>query len=319
MADPTLVLLVVLGGAPGEPAMNGPTVGDAIRASLGASTRVLVEDHRALFTDQEMAVTAERTRADAVATVAWSAPKAANAHVRIFIASNRVFYDRDLAFGEGDAMAERERSVGFVVGAMVQTAASEPPPPEAPPPLPPPAPPEIVPAPERPTPPPPRARMFSIDAALLGAAGIGGAALGAGPRLGGGWRFDPRFVVRIGGSVAFGSIDDAAASTVAYRMTGSLGWRALSLPWSALEVGLGAVVVNHRVSRDTPEATRDRWTSGGQLSLRFEIRGADRISPFVSLAGELVGGKTPIVVHEHTAAEIPLLRVLAEAGATFAF
>lgn len=296
--------------------MNGPNVGDAIRDTLGTNTRVLVEDRRELFTDREMASTAQRTRADAVATVAWSAPDAANAHVRIFLASNGAFYDRDLAFAPADAITERERSVGFVVGAMVQSAAAEPAPLAKEPP-----PPAVIPAPpvsDR-VGPPPSVRAFSVEAALAGTAGIGGAALGVGPRIGIGWSFDPRFVVRASGSSVFGSIEDASASTVTYRIAGSMGWRVLSLPRSRLELSLGAVVVNHHVARAMPEATRDRWTSGGQLGLRFECRAWQRLWPFVGVTGELVGGRTPIVVKERTTAEIPLLRILADAGVAAAF
>src|SRR5512141_1831208 len=102
MADPALVLLVVLGAAPGERPRAGLVVG-ALTEALGGEARVLVEDRASEPSDAEAVRMLDRVHASALAEIAWSHPAHARAHVRVYIASHRTFYDRDLSFEPTDA------------------------------------------------------------------------------------------------------------------------------------------------------------------------------------------------------------------------
>lgn len=328
MADATLVLLVILAGPAGSAPINGANVGSAVRDALGETARVVVDDRRGDLSDADAAAAAARMRADAVAAVAWVDVAATRSHVRMFVSADGGFYDRDLVFAPADAMTERERAIGFLVGAMVR-GAREDAPSTAPPPTP------VAPAPptpgngppERPRSPVedavPRApstaarRAFSLDAGAAGSAGLGGAALGIGPSVRLGWRPVPIIALRAGGSVLFGSIDPADATTIASRVGAGFALRAASFgrdgAWT-VEVGVTALAVNHRVAREAPAVARDRWLTGGQLGGRLGWRASEAFEPFVAVAAEVVSGTTPIVVGARTTGEIPLARAVAELG-----
>lgn len=331
MAEPTLVLLVLLAGPRGGESMDDATVGTAVREALGGETRVLVDPGRTPFTDDDTTATAARIHADAVATVAWSDADRTSARIHMYVTADGRFYDRELTFQSADDQRERERAVGFLVGAMVRAAQAEqaaPAPSAEPEPavvsLPPPvvAHDARVTAPSAPVAPQPRRHAFAVEAAAIGTAGIGGAALGAGPQLAIAWYPWARVAIRAGGSVVFGTVSDAQATTMGTRITGGMSFR----PWSfgpadrgTLELGVALVAVDHRVQRDDPPATRDRWIGGGQLTARVGWRASDPFEPFAWVAGELVAGNTPLVVASHTTAQIPPGRVLAGLGLALKF
>lgn len=303
--------------------MNGGTVGAAVRDALGESARVVVDEQRADLSDAEAAAAAARMRADAVASVSWADAAATRAHVHMFVSADGAFHDRDLTFAPGDAMTERERAVGFLVGAMVRGARDEEPTsvtPRVP------APPPREPAPAGPAPPSadaprigaaPIRRALSVEAAAGGSAGIGGPALGVGPVVRIGWRATRALTLRAGGSAFFGGIDAADASTIATRIGGGIALRVASFGGDdagTMEVGVAVLAVNHRVSRDAPAFERDRWLTAGQIGARVGFRASDVFEPFALVGAEVAAGATAVVVGPRTVAEIPLARAVAELG-----
>lgn len=338
MADPTLVLLVLLAGPRGGEPMDDATVGTAVREALGRETRVLVDPGHAQLADDDATATAARIHADAVATIAWVDERRTSARVHMFVTADNRFYDRELTFQPADDRRERERAVGFLVGAMVRAAQSEqearveappvvvtPAPREPPPPPPPPVAPRDVVAPPPPVAAPPRSaprRALAIEAAAAGSAGVGGAALGVGPQLAIAWYPWARVALRASGSALFGAIPHAGAASIATRITAGASYRAWSFgagSRGSIEIGVAAVAVDHRVRRDDPPATRDRWIGGAQLGLRGGWQLSELVEVFASMTGELVAGNTPLVVGTRTEGQIPPGRALAGAGIALKF
>ncbi len=326
VADPRLVLLVVLAGPPGGETMNGAVVGSAVRDALGDETRVLVDDRKSELTDAEASATAVRIRADAVASIGWMTPNATRAHVHMFVTADALFYDRELSFQTADTVSDRERAVGLLIGAMVRSARAESPPdavreelPPAAPTAPPPN--DVIAEPTPAVRPAAKRRALAVEAAAVATAGLGGPALGAGPQLRAAWFPTSWLALRAGGSVAFGAIPDADASTSSYRMTAGAGSRIASFAGASgsLEVGANVVVVDHRVARTAPEAVRERWITGGQLGVRLGWMLSSTIESFGSVGVELVPGRTPIVVDGRTLATIPPARATAELGVALRF
>lgn len=326
MADPRLVLLVVLAGPPGSEPIHGAVVGSAVRDTLGDATRVLVDDRRAPLSDDEVISTATRIHADAVASMAWTAADATRARVRMFVTVDGLFHDHELTFRPADAIVERERAMGLLIGAMAREDAS---------------------------PNPRRAddrgasvasdtggrdvarvpvvvsqrslateRAFAIEGGAMGTLGLGGAALAVGPHIGGAWYPTTWLGLRAGGALAIGAIPDAGATTMSSRIIAGLAWRAATFGPGArgsFELGASAVVMNHRVSRDEPLATRSRWISGAHIGARLGWSFTPTLEPFLAVTGELVAGNTPIVVDRRTIAQVPPIRLLGELGVALRF
>ncbi len=325
MADPTLVLLIVVGLTAAE-RPRGSVVSSAVSAGLGTNARVLVEERTAGPTDTDAMSTADRLGGSAVAEIAWADATHSRAHLHVYLVSDRTWYDQDLAFDASDAAEDRERSAGLLVGAMIRARQADEPVVAAPTPSIPAAAPAIMQpsAVEQPSPPVvARARRlrFGVDIGGFGMAGIGGEAPGLGPAMRARLVLDRSVSIHGGVALGFGSFPDAGAHMTTTRIAFGGRWRFPPFLSGdvALDLGLEAIAVHHAVSRTDPQASRDRWLSGGHLDggLAWSLHRA--LDLYGTLGADVVLGATPITLAGERVGQIPPVRGTAETGARLFF
>lgn len=323
MADPTLVLLIVIGTLPGA-RPHGSTISAAVIDALGRGARVLVEERPDEPSDAEAAALADAVRGSAVAEIAWGDEAHSHVRIHVYLAADRTWYDRDVSFEPGDALGERERAIGFLVGAMIRE-------PEGITLTLPPRPQPTVSQPASPVPTssaeivatPPvheEPKRFSIDVAGVLTSGVEGKAGALGPSLRGRVVVGDALSVDAGASFGFGSIDAAEARTTTTRIVAGGRWRWLTIGRSlSLDVGLEALVVHHAVRRADPAADRDRWLAGAHADLGAGWRASELLEPFVTGGLDAVSGTTPINVGGVRLAQIPPFRAVLEVGVKVRF
>jgi hypothetical protein len=317
MADPILVLLIVL--ATGDDRPRSALVGGTAREAVGSETRILVEEPAAPPNDDEAARLSERLHASAVAEVRWDDPRHDRAHVHLYLADDHRWYDRDVSFEAADAPDERDRAVGFLVGAMVRAALPSPVP----------DPPSVVavaaapiapgPPAENPTLVQPGARtvLFAADIAAEGAVGIAGEATAIGPSARAIASFHGPFGLQLGGALRFGEVQAAQASSRTVRIGAGGFWRALETRGPRgieVRLSLDVLAVHHQVHRESPDLARERWVAGLLVGAAVGWHATSTLEPFVGAGVEGVFGPTPITVAEREVAEIPPLRATVTLG-----
>lgn len=331
MADALLVLLVLV-ASPGTEGPRASPVAAAMREALGPDATVVIEERTATPSHAEAEALATRLRASAVAEVSWTDATASRAHLDLYLATDRGWHARDLGFGPSDTAGERERATGLFVGALVKAASVDPEPAKAPPPAP--APPAPTPPPPPPSPaasagPPPRDRRAaptavrsgpSVDVAASGAGIVGDAARGLGPAGAIAWAYRA-FDARASVAVRFGSIPDLDASTLTVRIGLGPSVRVLETAPDGVAVDLGVqgIALHHVVTRDAPAERRSRWLGGALGTVRASWQVSRWMSPFVSLGAETAFGATPLDLDGRRVATLPVLRTVAELGATARF
>jgi opacity protein-like surface antigen len=341
MADPTIVLLVVVGLTAGE-RPRGSVVSSAVEAALGASARVLVEERTSTPLDADATSTATRLGIGAIAEIAWADQSRSHAHLHVYLASDLSWYDQDLSFEVTDALEDRERSAGLLVGAMIRArqteehAAAAPAPAASPPTAsgatapnatasgalaPPPSVTDdaAISAPDVAT---LRRLRFAIDVGGFGMAGVGGEAPGLGPAMRARVLLDRSASLHAGVAVGFASLPAAAATMTTTRLALGGRWRFPSLLRSdavVLGLGLEAVAVRHAVTRAAPEASRDRWLAGGHLDGGVDWSLGRAFELYGTVGSDVVLGATPITLAGQKVAEIPHVRATAEIGARITF
>jgi hypothetical protein len=323
MADPTLVLLIVIGTSASD-RPHGSTISAAVIDALGRDSRVLVEERADEPNDAAAAAVADGVRGSAVAEVTWADDTHARARLHVYLAVDRTWYDRDVAFEPGDAIEERERAIGFLVGAMIRetqgTALALPPRP--PPVVSQPVLPVVSSAAEVVAPPaaPARPRRFAVDVAGVMTTGIEGDAAGLGPSLRGHvFLIDP-ISIHAGASLGFGSVDAADARITTTRIVAGARIRWLTVGSDlAFDLGIDALTVNHSVRRSDPAADRDRWLAGGHTDIGVAWRASALLEPFATAGVDAVLGNTPITVAGARLAQIPPFRAVLEVGLKIRF
>jgi hypothetical protein len=326
MADPTLVLLVVI-GATGADRPHGSNVSAAVVDALGRDARVLVEERADDPSDAEAAALADAIRGSAVAEIAWGDASHSRARLHVYLAGDRNWYDREVAFEPDDGPEERERAIGFVVGTMIRETQGMvlPAPPRAAPVISAPAqqsPPVATSAAEVATPPLARedARRFGADIGALVTTGIEGVAPGLGPSLRGRVFISDVLSIHAGASLGFGSIEAADARLTTTRIVAGARVRWLTVARAlSFDLGLDALAVNHAVHRAEPFAYRDRWLAGAHTDVGLAWRASALLEPFATAGVDVVLGKTPISVAGSRLAAIPPLRMVFELGVTMRF
>ena len=326
MADPTLVLLIVIGASAAE-RPQGSTVSAAVADALGRDARVLVEERADDPSDAEAAALADAIRGSAVAEISWADAGHARARLHVYLASDRSWYDRDVSFDRADALAERERAIGFVVGAMIRETQGMVLPPAArtPPVIPTPAPPLIstsTSAAEVDARPVPREeeRRFGADVAAVATTGIDGDAPGLGPSFRGHVFVTDALSLHAGASLGFGSIEaaDARMSTTRIVAGGRARWLTVGRDLS-FDLGIDALAVHHAVHRAEPFADRSRWLAGAHTDFGLAWRASAFVEPFATAGVDAVLGNTPIAVAGIRLAQIPPLRAVFELGVKMRF
>lgn len=332
MADPTIVLLIIVGlTAADRP--RGSVVSTAVGSGLATDARILVEERTSTPTDGEATSTAERLGGSAIAEISWGDGAHGRARLHVYLASDRAWYDQELTFDALDAPEDRERSIGLLVGAMIRARQSEEagaaaaPAVAAPPPPAPALAPAILPSPpvaEQPGPMgAPAARLWRVgfDVGGLGMAGISGEAPGLGPSVRARFVLNRALSLHGGVALGFGSLTSAGADLTTTRIAlgGRFRFARLAKGSVGLDAGLEGLAVHHVVRRAAPEASRDRWLSGGHVDLGAAFALAPALEVFATVGLDVVAGATPITLGGERAAEIPPVRGTIEAGARLFF
>ncbi len=321
MADAVLVLLIV-GAAAGEAPPSVVTVQEAMREAIGSEVRILGEE-RMTTSGADVRNSATMLHASAIAEAYWVDPAHLRAHVRIFIAPDDAFYERDLEFKPADALSERERAMGFTAGAMIRVSTGMVP--------------LLAPAPMRPTDPstrgndlspapvpaplptterspesrPPR---FVVAVHALGAAGFDTQTWDVGPALSLGYQVLAPLELRLRGATAFGSVPAPNARLLEARVGGGAFWTLARSGGLTLGIAADAWAIFDSVSRASPVATREQWLPflGVGAGLGYGVTPA--IEPFVEIGAEATFNTTHITVGGASVGQLPSYRGLAASG-----
>jgi hypothetical protein len=269
--------------------------------------------------DAEAAALADAIRGSAVAEIAWGDETHARARLHVYLAADRTWYDRDVAFEAGDALDERERAIGFLVGVMIRetegmvlSLPARPPPVTSQT-----APPVPTSAAEVPAPPIARKepRRFAVDVRGVMTTGIEGDAASLGPSVHAGVVVAESLALDAGGSLGFGSIEGADARMTTTRLVAGARWRWLTIGRDlSFDVGLAALAVHHAVRRADPAADRSRWLAGGHADVGLGWQASELVEPFVIGGVDAVSGNTPINVGGARLGHIPPFRAVLELG-----
>ncbi len=307
---------------PGDTTLSSAMV-EATAEGLPANARVQTVDRAT-------------SNADVVVTLRWASDNDRRATLHVRVRDGRES-ERVVVFGAADPDRERGRTLGFAVAAMIpddvrgpDDAPPPPPPkPEAVPPTPPtPAP---TPSPSPPREAPPRssrstpiddARLW-LDASAQGATGFTGTASSLGGALAVRMPLRP-IVLRLGGAVRGGEIEEVEASSTTFRGDAGVGFYAFVLDRQVmLGARTGLVVFRHSLIRTDPNSGAE--ISGGHTLFGMEAmaEGAWVFSPrlaAVAAAGtEVAFGTTRVLVGASRITAIPALRPVAELGIRLAF
>jgi hypothetical protein len=335
MGDPLTVVILVAAGGAGEPTTLA--IERAANEALGRSARVVVRESMGAPTDGE-ALAFGAAGEGATVEVTWADGAHRLAMLRVHLAGRGRWMDRAIGFGPADADAERGRTIGFALAAMLPepaTNAAPPPPAPVPTPAPPPPRPEpVVPvvslappfaenesaahAPARP--------RCSLDVFGLGATGLGADVQSAG----GGAAFEalvlPALSLRVGGAVRGGSLGGAqayaltllASAGIALRPWGGTPSRAFGAALRADYVVMSQSVT-HYASNGSDLSTRERPLSGIDVLIETEWRLAPQVDFLAGLGVEEMMAKTYVDLNGARVATLPALSAIAEAGLRFRF
>jgi hypothetical protein len=323
MADPLTILVLVTAAHASDAATAATTA--AARRALDDAT-VLLEAREVLPTRDDAVALGERVRAEVVVELDWLDDR--RAKLQVCRAKDEPWIVRELTFEDVDAPAERGRTLGLTIAAVVRRE-GEPPREERPLAPSPPARPANDNPPKPPLPPRERAWVGAGEISVAGAVGLGGDAGSVGGEVGGRLFVAPPLALRLGGGVRLGAVPalgDARATTV--RLGGGLAVRvfragaddAVSQP---LEIALRAdlLALRHAVTRDFGgvETTHDRWMAGADALAEV----AWYLTPAAAVAAaagvEAAFGTTTLSVGGAPQARIPPFRAVVEMGARVRF
>lgn len=297
-----VVVVVLVGGASfGDEVGQG--LRDALQAALDPPSRIVIEADRG---DADIEAAGAAHHADATASVVWTDPS--HAHLRVFVAATSTVADREIAFAESDSSEVRGRAVGFVVATIVTAASREP-----------------SREPELPSPPPPPAAAssavvgeprFAVDASFASVFGLRGSATAYGGDVGLRARLTPWLRARGGAMFGAASLDEAGASSTSLRFkVGGVADVLRSAPVLALRVDL--IAIRHAVA--SAAGSDARWLPAIAPSVEMRWPFAERWAVVGDVGVEVAAGRTRVLVGDEEKAVIPLLRIVASAGATLAF
>ncbi len=120
MADPAIVLVLLLAGDAGDPATQA--ILPAARRPLGEDTVVLVQQSETTPTDEEALALARQVHAMSAVSLAWEDPAHSRIRLRVFLVEGARRYDYELAFDPRDAPTERGRAIGLAMTPVLTRA-----------------------------------------------------------------------------------------------------------------------------------------------------------------------------------------------------
>lgn len=299
---------------PGETTLGGAMV-EATAEGLPPNARV-------------QTVERATTNADVVVTLRWATDNDRRATLHVRVRDGRES-ERVVMFGAGDPDRERGRTLGFAIAAMIPDDVrgpddAPPPPPPAPAPRSEPAPPrrEEAPAP-RPSPPPSidDARVW-IEPSAQAATGFVGSATTVGAGLAVRMPLRP-LVLRIGGGVRGGEVEEAEATSTTMRGDAGLGFYTLVLDRRmTLGARAGVAVFHHTLTRNEPgggNVSGNHTLGGFEAMAEGSYAFSPRIAVLAALGAEVAFGTTRVLVGPERVAVIPGVRPAVELGIRLAF
>jgi hypothetical protein len=288
----------------------------AARVALGADVDVLVHLVSELPSDESALETGRTLSADAVAEVTWADAEHRHARLHVHTRAASHWIDRDIGFDPSDADAERGRTIGFSVAAMMPDQVR----PSAPiRPLP------VDSADVRPNPSTvhaadagPHRTRGSLDVLLAGAAG--GDATGIGGAVGVRYFLDSHLALTGAAGARVGQ-DSAAQATALILFAGpGLSWRAFPAD-ARFRVGprLDLFVMRESSSRADSPSAQTRWVAAADLLVEATLRMTPGAALLLGAGGETAFGTTDVFVRGQKVSTFPPLRFIATAGVEASF
>jgi hypothetical protein len=292
----------------------------AAEQALGSSARVSV---RSIDRDAPAPTLVARARqedAGAVARVSWAGTQHFHARVEVTLVGDGRTVAEALTFEESDPLAERGRSLGLVLAALVKRERrtdeqrSETPGPAAP---------VTVSSPSPPNERPPR---FALDAAAEAGLAAWGAGSGAGGTVGLRWLASPRVGFRVGARGRFGQVGAAQGALTTF--SGAAGVTvSLLQPRGGGRLGFGvrgeALLLYESISHlssDDPEPVRKgRLVPGASAMAELSWSLSPSVSLLLATGPEVAFGTTHVFVHQAEVAALAPLRFVVQAGVLASF
>jgi hypothetical protein len=226
----------------------------------------------------------------AIAIVTWE-----DDHARVEVGIRREpvseWRTRELTFQAADAMLERYRSVGFVIGTLSIAVRDEVPPSSSPEPTPPPSPPPTpVPKPQ-PQPQPDRRPERAVGRGWVGISGVLGGGLDRGSaryggELGVGLRLLPHLSLVLAGGASTRARDELGLRPT--WLDAGVGLAVTLGPPRSFHLDLRALVIAEQFSADVRHAGQAAEMSRTTVGGRF---GVDGVVPLVGILDLVVGGE----------------------------
>jgi len=329
MSAAVLVAVLVAAGEAQAPATVA--IQAAAAEVLGAGSVVVRES--ATPSDSEVLRVEEQLQAAAVVALRWSDTVSAYVHVRIHVAREDRWIDREMAFLAADTMPERGRTIGFAIASMLlsQTEAATPPvEPKSVAPGPGPTAtadsvamvtPKYAPDEPREQVPPSRA----VDLSVVGSRGLGGPASGVGGAARIEFLIARTFWLRAGAAIRTGSVPRLNGNDIVASAALGVAWRPYpttrTSPFGGgirLDAGILFHDLSHRAI-DGTAAHQNRLMPGATLAVEGTWRLTGSLDAVFALGSEMAFGATEVLVAGHPVATIPMLRGLAELGARICF
>jgi hypothetical protein len=190
--------------------------------------------------------------------------------------------------------------------------------PDLPPSQAPPSPPSAAAKPEERPLVPVAARPSSWAFDLNGAAAFGGDASGYGIGAGTRWSFVPAAFARAGGTVRFGRVLPANATSTTWVPAIGVGYQSSVTNRVRLGARVDGLAMFTELARSSPAESRGRWTPGVDLVAEVELA-ASPVTLAGALGAEYALGSTDVRIGDADAATLPRLRLLTELGLRFRF
>ena len=325
---PVLVLVIMLASSNEAEPSAGTWIAQGARDALGQDARVLVEPRADLPADKDALALAEGARASVVVEVRWQDSSHHRVHLHMHTTDVPEWLDRDIEFAREDDPADRGRTLGLAIGAMVTQST---------------APsdnsvssegqgtaPENKPAPAGPSPAPIAAVSAAIPEirhpfalTIEGTVGVSGG--GDGAIFGGafltGWSPSPRLQVHVEGLARTTSLGSTGVRAVTLGAGAGIVWYALVARNVALGPRIDILALHDDVQVDgAPSAqTRTRWVPASDLTMQGEWRLSSYFAVSLALGAEVALGTARVFVGDQRIASLSPFRPMATLGLTLRF